>query len=229
MKIFLPILLVFLAASHTHAMLNDTIPCSKGKLYIGGKESNRQVYLKEAGQETNVTRFKPWEQVHDIHLSTDGTLLLIRHTANKSHANQLSILDIASLRIINSIKPGIGGGLYWTKHNNILLMRGCGSSCVCFELYDSTLAKITTKCASWFKEYIDADLIISLPELTPDNGVFRIWSLKTGMLLKEIDFTNKYRSYYCNHLSYENGVFNVQLGIEREDQPDTTVTETFKY
>jgi len=229
MKIILLILSVFLAASRTHAMVSDTILCSKGKLYIGGKASDRQVYLKEAGQEINVTHFKPWEQIHDILLSTDGTFLLIRHTANSSHSNQLSVLDITSLRIISSIKPGVGGGLYWTTHDNILLMRGCGSDCVCFELYDSKLTKITAKCASWFKEYIDADVIISLPTLYPDNGVFRIWSLKTGILLKEINFTKKYGSYYCDHLNCENGMVNVQLNVEREGQPDTTVTEAFKY
>ena len=201
--------------------MNDSIITTKGKIYVSGKPYNKQVYRISGSDGEPITQFNAWEEIDRILLSFDENYLLIYHKTDKDPSHKLSIVDLNSLNILRTIKPGFGGRLNWTEDNNILLVWGCGSPCSCFRLYNLEFEIITEECETAFREFISEDIIVSLPMLVPQDGTFKIWSLKEGNLIKEVSFKSKYGEYYSWNVELNDGQLEVELSNPDSDSVTT--------
>ncbi len=201
---------------------------SKGSVYIGGKGSNRQVFIKQGGQTKSITAFKPWEDIQEISLSKDENFLLIYHRHDKVRAFRLTVIDMDSFSIVNSIKPGHGGGFDWTKSNNILQGWGSTLNCFAFVLYNYSLHKLAEDGGYGLWPFLDEDIIVAYPRYGgAAEGIFSIWSLTSGKLVVQKSFAKKvgYSNYTCDMISARNGKLKVQLQL----RDDKVLNETIRY
>jgi len=221
--ILLPLLIfsTFALASN-----KDTINLKIGKVFLGGNKYNRQIFLKN---ETvyQLTKFKHWELIDGILVTKDEKLLLIYHRTEKDKGYQLSILNLINLSITDSTYPGFGGSLYWTKNNRILLIWGCGTECTCFRIYDDHLKIISEECIGCIQEFIEDDILVSLPCLYADKGMFKIYSLNNGKIIKEKSFEDKYGEYFSWDVNMVSGVLVTKLRFDIKT--DSSVTESIRF
>lgn len=196
---------------------SDTVAMSNGFVYVKGEIYNRQIFLETNDTVIKLTNFESWEEIYDLYMSNDKEHLLIYHKTNKQRARKLSVMDMTSFKMIKTIEPGFGGSLQWTNSNNILQIWGCGSPCACFRLYDSQLKVILGECETSFNEFINEDIIVSLPGLSIQFE-FKVWSLSTGNLLKKIDFREKYGDYYCWGAIINGDKLDVELTLLNSDK-----------
>ena len=227
MKKYYILFLLVVGMLNTYAQVSDTLHLSYGVIYVSGKISDRQIYLKKAIEIKKITSFKPWEEIKNVLLSRDEKYILIYHKTNQEPGHNLSILDLSTFSIIKTIKPGYGGILYWTSNNNILLIWGCGSACGCFRLYDMELQSLAEECGSCLKEFIREDILVSLPCTVAQQGLFKIYSLGSGSIIKEISFIDKYSNYYALDATIENEVLKVDL--QCGTNMDSLVVEKIKF
>ena len=155
-------------------------------------------------------------------------MLLVYHKKNNAIAFEISVFDVMTKSLKVSIFPGYGGILNWTANNNILHEWGCGSECVNFKIYDSNLNVIANGSGSGFTELIDQDIIISLPYKYIDKGKFKIFSLTTGKMIFEKDFSGLYGEYYCYEVKPEGNVLKAVLDLANEDNKKVTVTIVYQ-
>lgn len=230
MKKIVLLFVCFLLPTIVYSTETATIRSSRGDFFISGKQSNRQVFVKQDGTTRQITNFGPWENIDEILLSKDESLLLINHRPNRARAYQLSVYDAKSLAHLKSITPGFGGSLFWTKNNRILLRFGCGSPCTVFQLYDSNLQKIAGTSEGCMQEFIDADVIVSIPCLYAMEGIFKIWSLSDGKLLFNKSLSGKYGQYYCEAVSIISpGKLEVELRKQDTARKETSFKEIITY
>jgi hypothetical protein len=192
------------AVISSYAQVSDTVSLSYGKIYVSGKTSDKQIFFKKGNEIRKLSSFKPWEEIYTILLSRDEHKLLIYHKTSQETGRNLSIMDLPGFSIVRTVKPGYGGSLFWTNDNNILLIWGCGSSCGCFRLYDIRFQVLMEGCEACLQEFISEDILVSFPCLVAMQGVFKIFSLKDGSLLKELSYYDKYGNYYTFEISLEN-------------------------
>jgi hypothetical protein len=227
MKKIISIILLALIPSIVYASDPEPIKFSSGKIYVGGKKSERQIYFEQQGTAKAITNFKSWEDIDIILLSKDEKMLLVHHKPNKVRAFKLSIIDMQSLKIIKSITPGYSGNLFWTKNNNILHVWGCGSPCVEFKLYNKKFETLSEGSEACLKEFVDKNIIVSVPCVSACDGIFRIWSLDDGKVLVKKDFNKEHGNYYCNDVSIENEKLKVIL--KQDGKNNSQIHETISF
>jgi hypothetical protein len=223
MKNLLTFLLILASASTSLCWNYDPIRFSGCVISIGGKDYNRQVFIEKDGKTHAITHFKPWETVDQIVLSPDEKRLLISHRGNKAPKYELSVLEMSTFTITNSVAPGFGGELFWTKSGNVLLEWGCGTECANFRLYDSSLVQIVdNRWTFGLRESIDDDVVFTVPA-SGGESVVRIWSLSSGRLLAMKDYSLEYKYAYCESYSIKDSVLIARLNVKESDS-DSVVT-----
>jgi len=198
-----------------------------GQIFIAQKKSDNQIYIKRDKILRKITKYKPFERIDYIQLSLDGSLLLVYHRENNGKAYQISVYDMKSLSKINSIFPGYGGTLLWTVNNNIFHIWGCGSDCGNFRIYDKELNIIKEISGNCFSDFIKQNIIVSIPCTGADKGIFNIYSLDSGNIIKTVDYSDKYGEYYCDGLEILNGKIKVRL--QKDISVDSFITEFISY
>jgi len=212
--------MLFLFVSCALAGQRDTINYSNGKIFIGGRRANRQIFIEQHGGMRQITHFSHGETIWDLQLSPNELWLLFRHIPIKHRANRFAVVDLTIFKLSKSVMPGVMGALYWTKNNTILWLYKN------FRLYDPHLNVLVEPTASILHPYIESDFIVSSPQIDPEQGYFQVWSLKDGRLLNDKSFVNKYGMYDCKSVNCINGVLTVQLWLRDKD---TVVVDTLKY
>jgi len=216
MRVIFIMICFLLSATVSKSDTMDSVYLSNGVLFIQGKIYNKQIYLKNKTGVNKVTHFKQWEEIENMLPSPDEKYLLIYHKSNKDPSHKLSILNLASFQIIKTVKPGYGGSLDWTKDKNILMIWGCGSPCACFRLYDVNLDIITEQCEAALQEFVSSNVIVSLPCVYAKDGLFTIWSLTDGRVIKLKNFNSEYGEYYCWDAKINNGELEVILTFDQK-------------
>ncbi|HLF35703.1 MAG TPA: hypothetical protein VI583_15780 [Cyclobacteriaceae bacterium] len=211
MNRFFPLLTLMAVMITAYGQVSDTVSLSYGKIYVSGKTSDKQIFFKKGNEIRKISSFKPWEEIYTILLSRDKHKLLIYHKTSQEAGRNLSIMDLSDFSIVRTVKPGYGGSLFWTNDNNILMIWGCGSACACFRLYNMQFHVLQESCESCLQEFIDEDILVSIPCMVASRGVFKIFSLKDGSLLKEISYFDQYGNYYALEISLENQELRVRL------------------
>ena len=111
----------------------------------------------------------------------------------------------------------------WTQDNNIVQTWGCGSPCHCFQLLNWRLEELGGDCDTGFKHFIKQDIIVSMPLLTVQDGLFKVWSLTTGQQVHSTSFKAQYGEYYCWEVEAKDQELHVNLQFV--DYPDSVVME----
>jgi hypothetical protein len=214
------ILILISATSLSFAAVPDTIVYSRGTIYVAGPKANRQIYHKLAGRSMQLTHFEPGETVGQLFLSNDESSLLIIHWPKHRRGHCFSVLDLNTLSMSKSITPGVRGQLFWTKHNTVLWLYKN------FRLYDKRLNVLAKPDAGFLEEFLEQDIIVSVPEIDPDSGRFQVWSLKDGRLLTDTSLVSKYGMYDFESVKCVSGKLTVRL-LTRE--ASTIVVDTLEY
>jgi hypothetical protein len=218
MNFRITVLLLCLLISFQQTSGFETIRFSKGEIFIGGKKNNRQVYLQTGKDTTKITKFELWEDIDNIQLSKDESLLLIHHKTNKSKSFSISVMEMRKKKILSSIKPGFGGKFLWTNANKIVHLWKCGSECSLFRIYTPNLKQVAEVFSDCQEEFIEADLVVSTPCRQGCDGIFKIFSLVDGSLIIEKGYAEKYGEYYCDDYKLENNELNVVLKKEGDEK-----------
>ncbi len=220
--------LLFLSIGQlSFAQKADPIRTRHGLIKVEGAIHSRQVVLETAAGISPITQFNYWEEVLALRLSQDERFLLIYHKTNNESGRNFTTINLESRQTIATAKPGYGGRFEWTRNNNIIHIWGCGSPCSCFQLLDKDLNNITEYCETGFQAFIENDMLIALPLMSVQNGVFNIWSLKNGRLLDTVNFADQHGEYVCWDIeSTENGLL---VDLRKIDKPDSVIIERLPF
>lgn len=151
---------------------------------IGGKPYDRQVF---DGNGRQVTAFGRWERISGIHVSPDGTRLLVWHRPDRARAYLITLYDLRTGAATAEIEPGFAcHGVRWTP-GYLVYVWGTTGGGVNFEYRDYATLEVKRR-VNAFQPFEDqeGDILIEASYFYGDGKV-KFHRFSDGSGIREFD------------------------------------------
>lgn len=199
--------------------LRSTSTLGLSKQLRPGHQELEDIYLCRDGECRNLTHFDRRQHIYDYSLSEDGSKTFVWHMAETPR--QLSIYDTATGKLLTRFSPGFGGGINWTKNNNLLHIFGCGTGCGMYRLYDSKGILLRDDVFEAMDYSIDHGLLVTGPLYPRENAAIRLINIDTAEVVYDTQ-TNVSKQISDINMLEEVFWFEDEIHIEYQDHFGTT-------